>query len=207
MAMYGLKSNRAESHEIQKLVEALTRHVNNMADVFTPQAISMTMLGLQKMNADTSPSVCQMIAAINKKIRSLDSQACGNTLYGLQSMSSKENEVRSLMATLAKAIDACTTEMSPQELSNAYFGLQNMNSVYPEVVAVVTALNNKLHAIPFLPFTSQGVCNALLGFQTMSTSDSQEIERSMSLLTEKVLNCPEVMSPHEMGNAIFGTRF
>jgi hypothetical protein len=54
----------------------------------------------------------------------LDSQACGNILYSMKKMDSKNSAVRGFLNVLAPKIESCIDVMSGQELANAFYGLQ-----------------------------------------------------------------------------------
>jgi hypothetical protein len=54
---------------------------------------------------------------------SLDAQAVGNALYGLQGMSSDAAEVRSLVRALSGQVERCREPLSAQEVGNALYGL------------------------------------------------------------------------------------
>ena len=53
----------------------------------------------------------------------LDAQAVGNALYGLQGMSSDNAEVRSLVRALSGHVERCREPLSAQHVGNALYGL------------------------------------------------------------------------------------
>jgi very-short-patch-repair endonuclease len=117
--------------------------------------------------------VKDVLAALAPKIEAcreeLSAQEVGNSLYGLQSMSSDVREVQNVLAALAPKIEACREELSAQEVSNALYGLQSMSSDVREVVAVLAALTGKIVGLSqrLLP---QHIANALYGLQGMDES-------------------------------------
>lgn len=213
MSLYGLKSQTAKYSEVQDVVRAIAQHVARygLKDGLTPQSLSMVMMGLQGMSSTSGNGVLELLHVLTPlakaQTRVMDAQACGNVLYGLQSMSSNETEVRAFLKVLAVSMEACTEDMSPQELCNAYYGLQNMDSIHGEVIQVLRVLNDKLEKTSLVvghAFTAQGLGNAVSGFQTMTTDDSAEVGRGLALWGEKISQSKNVMAPHELGNALFG---
>jgi hypothetical protein len=125
----------------------------------------MAMLGLSKMSC-TTPELRRLLGSLVKRVGQLDAQAVGNVLYSLQRMTSDTHEVRMLLAALAPRIEKVKQDMSPQELANAFYGMQGLDNIHQEVIQVLAALNRKLEALPpTVSFTSQGIGNALSGFQ------------------------------------------
>ena len=154
----------------------------------------------------------RMLAAITARVNTLDAQAIGNCLYSLQKMNSEPPEVRAFLDTFARRMEATQVILKPQELANAMWGLQGMNSDYPEVRAVVVALMTKLEASlaaakkspqGFLSFTAQGVGNAICGLQSMSDEVTEPV-MLLGYFAGIIMNSPEMMTPQDIGNAMFG---
>ena len=62
-----------------------------------------------------------------------DTQAVGNSLYGLQGMDSEHVEVRKLLTILAPKVAGCVNPLNSQAIGNAVYGLQCMSSDHTEV--------------------------------------------------------------------------
>ena len=85
----------------------------------------------------------------------------GNSLYGLQGMSTEQPEVRSVIHAITMKIQAFCLEMNTQELGNSMYGLQKMSCEYPpEVRRLLVALSQKISASKH-DLTSQEIGNAL----------------------------------------------
>lgn len=202
-AILGLRAQKEGDAEVSEVVSALAKHCQGSKEPFSPQSLSMVMLGLSKMSC-TTPECRLLLNAITKRIHKLDAQAIGNVLFSLQKMTSDTPEVRALLSTLAPRIDKVKEEMSPQELANAFYGLQGMDNIHKEVEEVLTALNKKLESLPAsIPFTSQGIGNSLSGFQSMDDKSNQVI-KALGLLADRIEASPCEMSPQDIANAVFG---
>jgi hypothetical protein len=79
------------------------------------------------MSSD-SGEVRALLSALLPKVQScresLDSQAVGNALYGLQGMSSDSGEVRALLSALLPKVQSCKESLNAQAVGNALYGLQ-----------------------------------------------------------------------------------
>jgi ribonuclease HI len=71
-------------------------------------------------------------------------QAVGNSLHGLQGMSSDNAEVRSLVQALSGQVERCREPLSAQHVGNALYGLQGMSSDDAEVRSLIRALSGQV---------------------------------------------------------------
>ena len=87
-----------------------------------------------------------------------------------------------------------------------------MDSKHIETIAVLVALNKALKYANKYDFpshggasiTSQGIGNALSGFQTMENSNNHVVDESLGLLISLVETMQETMSPQDLANAFIG---
>jgi len=132
----------------------------------------------------------------------LNAQAIGNTLYGLQGMSSDAKEVLSLISVLSVKISQSKELLSAQQIGNALYGLQGMSSDAKEVRSLISVLSVKIaHSKACL--SAQAIGNAVYGLQGMS-SDANEVLSLISVLSVKISQSKELLSAQEIGNALYG---
>ena len=202
------KSEHYES-ELKELLTAVAVRIASSPD--TPlgaQSMGMALLGMKSMSSDAR-EVQQVLHALTPRLKAstLDRQACANILYSMSNMSSGRNDVRNFLAVLAPKIVACAGEGSggftPQEISNSFYGLQNMDSKHVETLAVLVALSKALKHASVSGFpahggmamTSQGIGNALSGFQTMENSNNHVVDECLGLLAGLMGSMQESMTP------------
>ena len=77
---------------------------------------------------------------------SLDAQAVGNALYGMQGLSSDSVEVRALISALVPKVQSCAVSLDAQAVGNALYGLRFLFSL-DTVDAVTDALYSSLDNI------------------------------------------------------------
>eukprot|EP01038_Epipyxis_sp_PR26KG_P014840 gene14840-19946_t len=192
---------------------------NKIISSFSPQAMSMSMIGLRPMITQQPISqIKQLIKILSTKISLIDGQSCGNILYSLSKTSCDVAEIRSFLNKFTNILDTKINhndknpilKLNAQELSNSYYGLSNMDSKYSEVKKLIHLLlklfkqsnndnnNNKL------VFTSQGIANSISGFQSMSCEDSKDIIETLGLLADKIEENNNLMSPQDISNTLFG---
>lgn len=229
LTLAGLRAQTEFTAEVRAVLSAVAAKLALSSDVLNCQSASMAMVGLQRMSS-SCVEVRQVLTSLGPRIASvdhpLDAQACANILFSLKKMTSDEAEVRAFLAAIAPRLEASRGLMNAQELANAYYGMNGMDSCHAEVRNVLRILNGKLAAITAamaaagggvvdggeggrsgvlnMRFTSQGVGNALSGFQSMVGSDGPEPLEAMSLLVEHIESCVDVMSPMDLSNALFG---
>lgn len=208
--MRGMSSNN-DVPEIRYLMRVLVRHAKALSATghsFSAQSLSMILLGVQKCSNNDpqhGQEVRDLLAALSSKhMGSVDNRCVGNCLYAMSRMTSEDGQVRSFLGSLVAQMRAARNlDYSSQELANAFYGLQNMNSEHPEVVDVLRELALGLTKLKE-SFTSQGMGNALTGFQTMSTVDSTVVVETLGLFADKIDSMTEPMAPLDIANAVFG---
>jgi hypothetical protein len=132
----------------------------------------------------------------------LDSKGISNALYGLQSMSSNEPQIKALLAALANSIKKSESSLSGQGIGDSLFGLTGMSTDCPELRALLSALCERIDA-KVGKLDSQEIGNALYGLQGMS-SDHNELQCLLRELTDKVTTCKGTLRGQQTGNAFFG---
>ena len=92
-----------------------------------------------------------------------DTQAVGNSLYGLQGMDSEHVEVRKLLTVLTPKVAGCLNPLNSQAVGNAMYGLQSMRSEHAEVSQAMHYLICPPHVTLILPhpdpFTPYLICD------------------------------------------------
>jgi hypothetical protein len=201
--LFGLKAQTEKSAEVRAALSVIREKLSKApsSEPMKAKAISMLMQGLQGMSSDVE-EVTDLLKQITPRIGEFDAQACGNVLYSLKRMTSDQKAVRVLLQTIAPKIESCSQKLSAQELANAFFGLQGLDSKFPEVRNIVKALTKKLVQAGDVKFSSQGIGNAISGFQSME--DCPEVIEALGLLGEKLEACDQVMPPMDLANALFG---
>jgi hypothetical protein len=95
----------------------------------------------------TTPEVRELLHELTLKIQasnaSLDAQAIGNALYGLQCMDATTPEVRELLHELTLKIQASTASLDAQAIGNALYGLQNMSLDHADAHTLLFSLVSK----------------------------------------------------------------
>jgi very-short-patch-repair endonuclease/quinol monooxygenase YgiN len=117
-------------------------------------------------------------------------------------MSSDEEEVRDILASLAPKIKQCGEEFSAQAVANALYGLQNMSSDVGEVRDVLASLAPKIEGCRE-QLSAQAVSNASYGLQNMS-SDVREVLDVLVAITRKVEGCTQLWLQQDIGNSLYG---
>ena len=140
----------------------------------------------------STKEVRDVLSALAIKIKEsyceLNSQAIGNTLYGLKNMSSRSEAVKAVLSALATKIEKSTCELNNRNIGNALYGLQNMDSSAKEVKAVLSALATKIEESD-CELDGQDIGNALYGLQNMDSS-TKEV-KAVLLALENALSQPQ----------------
>lgn len=211
-SLYGLKSLASENiPEVNRVLRILAKKAESIDDNLKGQILGMSMLGLSGCKSER-PEIKSILSIITKKLPKtqvknvLDPQACGNILYSLHKMSTKEIEVRRFLKSFSPLISGFNTPMSGHELSNGFFGLQEFDSRYEETIDVLKALSVKLkqNLDEKIYFNAHGLGNALFGLQTMSDQDDPVINEILGFLADHVEFCSETLKPYDIANALFG---
>jgi hypothetical protein len=205
LALFGLRAQTDSSlPEIQSILSALTMTIKQCKDQFTPQIITMAMLGLSSLSP--SQEVYNTLSALSDKLKQVDSISVGSLVYSLKKMSSDVPEVRSFLKKLTPLIHSCKSQLKSQDLANAYYGLCNMDNDHTEVVDLIRALNEKLmSAKSSVQFSAQGISNSISGFQSMQLSASDDvINTSLEIFADKLEECNADFSAVNIANIVFG---
>jgi hypothetical protein len=89
-----------------------------------------------------------LVAALAAKVResgaTLDAQAIGNAVYGLQKLDGSDRSTQALVAALAAKVAASSAMLSAQHIGNAVYGLQKLDGSDRSTQALVAALSPKI---------------------------------------------------------------
>ena len=200
--IYSLR-NKGSSEEVKKLLAAVAINLNKSDELFKPQSTSMVALGLSKQSS-RHEEVQAVLKALRTRLGDFDSQACGNVLYGMQSMRSVDPEVLPFLTEVTSRIEKCTQEMNAQEICNSILGLQGQNSCYVEVQKVVDVLSHKMASCrdDDNKFTAAGLAGAMFGLQTMGME--VQVLTLLGMISDKMLQCNTPFRPTDIGYAMFG---
>jgi hypothetical protein len=156
--------------------------------------------------SSASPEVRMLLSVLTEKLNDssaiMDSQAIGNALYGIQSMSSDAPEVRALLIALTAKVKDTKEVLSPQHISNSLYGLQFMGSEHPEVRGLLRVLTVKMRECSER-FTPHAIGNVLYGLQSMS-SEVVAVEALLTALTAKMRDIAEPFSAQSISAALYG---
>ncbi|KAK3271686.1 hypothetical protein CYMTET_19982, partial [Cymbomonas tetramitiformis] len=123
-------------------------------------------------HVDVRPYLSMIVDVVGQPTVKLPMVHLSMALYGLQSMSSNEPEVKALLQALAPKVTGCKEELSAQAVGNALYGLQSMSSNEPEVKALLQVLAPKVKGCKE-QLDAQAVSNALYGLQSMSSNEPE----------------------------------
>ena len=156
-----IKCDAVELSRVEQLLSEATEPLNIIS-------FSKFLYSLRIYEFNEVKNILPLLSNRCSKLKqSFDAQAVGNTLYGLQNMSSDSSEVRAVLRELGKKIAECTEPLDAQAVGNALYGLQNMNSDSSEVRAVLRELGKKI-AECTEPLSAQAVGNAFTGIQQLT---------------------------------------
>jgi hypothetical protein len=106
--------------------------------------VKMDIVRGKAIDKDMLDVLSVLATKVNSCKEGLNAQVVGNSLYGLQKMSSDHDEVRDVLSALAMKVDSCKEDLNAQALGNALYGLQRMSSDHVEVRDVLSALSRGL---------------------------------------------------------------
>lgn len=152
-ALCALQNLNPTMDEVRQVMVALIPLVKNCKEPFTPEGVAMSMRGFHNMKSQYAV-VSQLLAVVIiklKKCKPLNVEQIGEVLYGLQSMTGKTQEVKTLLTLLQRELEACSEQFNESGISAMFFGLQNMTADHcPEALDMLQSM-----IIKFEPFVSQ----------------------------------------------------
>ena len=204
MTIYGFKCMNISRPQVRIMLQALFPKIEHCGPV-DALAVSASMYALRYMTAEY-PEGCTLLHLLAKNIKSskeivFGAQEIGNTLYGMQGMSTHKPEVREMLLALIPHIESFRGQLLINHQSAAMYGLQNMSSDSPEVLGLLKALLPCMSAP--VAYGSQHIGNVLYGLQGMR-SDSAEMKSLLWAIIPKINGCEESLSEQELGNALYG---
>ena len=147
-----------------------------------------------------------LLSALTPKVATaredLNGQALGNSLYGLQGMSSREQEVRTLLTVLAQKVIHTREALKAQEVGNALYGLKRMSSDVFEVRQLIDALVPKVANSPEI-LDAQAIGNSFYGMQNMH-ADNPAVLSLLATMADKVSLSGAELDGQAMGNSLYG---
>lgn len=208
-SLHNHQESDAGFYEIVSLMSELLEKAVSMGDISRPRDISTILYGLRNCEYQTEASkrIMNSLGLMMKaNYLEVDAQAVGNSLYGLQGMSSDDPEVRSLVAALTTYLSQCRGAPRAQEIGNAVYGLQGMTGDHEEVRCLLRVLAVYVDSSTDT-LSSQAIGNALYGLQGMSC-DYMEVRSLVQILATKI-RCSRCdlkadLKGQHIGNALFG---
>jgi hypothetical protein len=208
--MYGLQCSKGSDMGVVEVLIVITaaaeRGITESLP-WTSQDASMMLLGLRKISCWHEASR-KLLSVITKMIPKCadhyDEQNIGNSLLGLQGMSSECLEVGLLLNALTVKVLESSSKLSSQALGNALSGLQGMCSDCPEVRSLLSALTEKVLGST-AELSAQAVSDSLSGLRGMS-SECTVVRTLLSALTPKYRESKRRLSSTEIGDAFYGMR-
>ena len=185
------------------------------------------MQGMSSEHAEVRKLLGMLTTKFAECSDNFDTQAVGNSLYGLQGMNSEHAEVRKLLTILTPKVAGCVNPLNSQAIGNALYGLQFMSSEHAEVgissKCLIRTLYISLHypTLPALPLTvsNQSLPNlrsSSHGFiyrhnRTSSSTSSPppplpQVCALFDALSGKIAEDGEVLGTQNVGNVLYGLR-
>ena len=215
-SLYGLQGMSSSAREVRLLMKQLNNKIRNFPGELSEQEIGNSLNGFQNMSNEY-PEVRTLLTTLSKLIEQssrtdMTSQAMGNALIGLKSMSmsSSHEELLHMLEVLYLMIMRSSHTFSAQAFSQALYGLKNMNSESFEVRNLLCALIEKGNRSDMgTKVEALQIANALGGLQSMS-SDDAEVRQLLGVITEKFFegeNDKEMeWNQDNLGRAIYGLK-
>lgn len=85
--------------------------------------------------------------------------------YGLQSLSSENEEVRKLVSKLAEKVKRSRAYLRPQHIARAMLGFQRLSSTSPEVRTLISQMSKRIAESDRTPLTAAAIADSLFGLQ------------------------------------------
>lgn len=132
---YGLRSMNSEHDEVISLISALIEKVTLSNDQWTLHVLSMVLYGMQGFSSDHD-AVASLLQVIAHKVgndlkdeKSIDANLLANSFFGLQRMSTLNQDVYKIVNVLtSKLFNILPNKMiNPKLCANIIYGLQNSN--------------------------------------------------------------------------------
>jgi hypothetical protein len=147
-SLYGLQNMNSDCAEVRRVLLAVTRKMNNFDVVMNAQAVGCALIGLQGLNSDHA-EVNKLLSVLTKHIKNsdiIDEKAVGS-LFGLQRMSIRSEQVRELLVVFSTKLDLCLGRLNIDEIAFALYGLQNIVGDETSCREVTTFLSSLIRQI------------------------------------------------------------
>ena len=147
-SLYGLQNMNSDCPEVRKVLLAITKKMNNFDVVMNAQAVGCALIGLQGLNSDHA-EVNKLLSVLTKHISNsdiIDEKVVGS-LFGLQRMSIRSEQVRELLVVFSTKLDLCLGRLNIDEIAFALYGLQNIVGDETSCREVTTFLSSLIKQI------------------------------------------------------------
>jgi hypothetical protein len=197
-SMYGLHS-LGDSEEVRRIVKAIAEKVEQLSKIEKTQEDVNRLPRLKAAQAGGGlHAVLQ--GKVPQRSHSLDGQAIGNAVYGIQSIGDAA-EVQQLLEALAFHLDRVRDPLTAQQVVNALYGLQSQCGSTPGVrrFCASMAVQMKRCVDDLRP---QFIADVLFGLRRLG--DSSEVQSVLSELAVKAHQCSEVFVAQAIENSPCG---
>jgi hypothetical protein len=227
MTLQGMQGMSSEIPQVDKLLELLcdglddrltSDHLIHQLGFQSGDELGAALGGLKQMSAENlqvrrllrhlgramikAPSPTGFLKVKGKKSPGMNEQNIANSLYGFQSMDCRTEEVRIILAALAREILLYEGTISGRTVANALYGLQCMTASTDEVKAVLKSLTKKIDR-DATDYTGQHIAMALYGLQWMS-ANGKEMECLINVLADRIEATPVYLSGTHLASAVYG---
>ena len=210
-AFFGLQRMNCEGDIVEELLIQLAYAIELVPEI-NGQLIGNVLLGMQKMNPDSSMAVRMVLRSLTAQIErsegriNMTGQNFGNALYGMKSMSSNSKEVRGMLSAIASLLKTSSAEMNGQNIGNALYGLQRMDENQVEVKLILSALAHQIMTTTS-KLSGLDIGMSLYGLRAMASSKSSgpEVTVLFGLLIHRIKMDPTLeLKLGELSLAIIG---
>jgi hypothetical protein len=144
LKLWLLKRRTAQRMDVRHALRSAPMDFRLLCDLF----MLRTSQRQHEEDKSANDGARKLLSTITQKIHGsravFDAQAVGNSLYGLQHMSSDHIEVRDALTILAEKAKGCEEILNAQEVGNALYGMQSISSDCPEVLEILRVFTEKV---------------------------------------------------------------
>ena len=205
-ALYGLKNMNSEQPQVQKFLSYFYLVLSSIETPFTVVDVSKILFSMKEKNGN-SFEIKNIIKIIGQQIKNvnLDGQAVENCLYGLQSTSCADPEVREFLQLFSDKIEATPAlAMTPQEIANALYGLKSMTVNHEEVLKLLSVLCDATANCKY-PFDAHALSTAFAGLRGCHDKHV-EVTDMLFVLKQRLETFKGGFTPAQIKNIFSGLR-
>lgn len=161
-ALRGLEFIPPASNMADKILYYLTKELQYCPGILKLESISAGLYSF-RYRPSSNRSVYNMLRLIDEKLGEFTASVQDNdispkyiamALFGLQSMSSNNPIVRSILSKIVVLVRKTTRPFDSQAISNAFFGLRSSDSNVPVVIDIVDAIFDNIEKYNLSHLTS-----------------------------------------------------